>query len=260
MQARRVRRDPDVGRHRQRQAGAHRHPVDAGDDRLVGVEPEGEGEASDPALLVEDLLLVRQPGLRWRAVASAEVEAGAEGVAVAGEAAESVPTLDAVIHERARLAIVTALATGDARTHTELRDLLERWQDFGICYRLCRRILADAEKLERVRAIIKNMRGDGTIFRAQTNAVTVSGGTFVPANAATPTATPSPSPTPTSTPAASPSPTIEPSPTETPTELPTETPTPEPTVEPTLEPTVTPTEIPSETPTPTEASEGTAVP
>jgi DNA-binding MarR family transcriptional regulator len=45
--------------------------------------------------------------------------------AIAGEAAESVPTLDGVIHERARLAIVTALATGDARTHTELRDLLQ---------------------------------------------------------------------------------------------------------------------------------------
>ena len=45
--------------------------------------------------------------------------------AVAGEAAESVPTLDGIIHERARLAIVTALATGDARSHTELRDLLQ---------------------------------------------------------------------------------------------------------------------------------------
>ena len=45
--------------------------------------------------------------------------------AIAGEAAESVPTLDGIIHERARLAIVTALATGDARTHTELRDLLQ---------------------------------------------------------------------------------------------------------------------------------------
>ena len=45
--------------------------------------------------------------------------------AIAGEAAESVPALDGVIHERARLAIVTALATGDARTHTELRDLLQ---------------------------------------------------------------------------------------------------------------------------------------
>ena len=45
--------------------------------------------------------------------------------AVAGEAAESVPTLDGIIHERARLAIVTALATGDARSHTELRDLVQ---------------------------------------------------------------------------------------------------------------------------------------
>ena len=43
---------------------------------------------------------------------------------VAGEAAESVPALDALIHERSRLAIITALATGDARAHTELRELL----------------------------------------------------------------------------------------------------------------------------------------
>lgn len=105
-----------------------------------------------------------------------------------------------------------------------------------------------------------SVRGDGTVFRAQTNAITVSGGTFVPANAGTPTATPSPSPTPTTTPIASPSVTVVPSPTEIPTERPTETPTTEPTVEPTQEPTETPTELPSETPTPPEASEGTAVP
>lgn len=43
---------------------------------------------------------------------------------IAGEAAESVPSLDALIHERSRLAIITALATGDARAHTELRELL----------------------------------------------------------------------------------------------------------------------------------------
>lgn len=45
--------------------------------------------------------------------------------AVAGDAAGNVPALDGVIHERARLAIVTALASGDARSHTELRDLLQ---------------------------------------------------------------------------------------------------------------------------------------
>ncbi|HYW32709.1 MAG TPA: transcriptional regulator [Gemmatimonas sp.] len=43
---------------------------------------------------------------------------------VAGEAAGSVPSLDAIIHERSRLAILTALVTGDARAHTELRELL----------------------------------------------------------------------------------------------------------------------------------------
>lgn len=45
-------------------------------------------------------------------------------VSVAGDAAGTVPALDGIIHERARLAIVTALASGDARSHTELRDLL----------------------------------------------------------------------------------------------------------------------------------------
>ena len=44
--------------------------------------------------------------------------------AIAGEAAENVAELDGIIHERSRLAIVSALAGGDARTHTELRDLL----------------------------------------------------------------------------------------------------------------------------------------
>lgn len=46
--------------------------------------------------------------------------------AVAGTAAlaDVVPALDGLIHERARLSIVSALASGDARTHTELRDLL----------------------------------------------------------------------------------------------------------------------------------------
>lgn len=43
---------------------------------------------------------------------------------VTGDAAGTVPSLDAIIHERSRLAIVSALATGDARTHTELKDML----------------------------------------------------------------------------------------------------------------------------------------
>lgn len=49
--------------------------------------------------------------------------------AVRGDAVDDVAgsatTLDGVIHERARLAIVTALASGETRTHTELRDLLQ---------------------------------------------------------------------------------------------------------------------------------------
>ena len=45
--------------------------------------------------------------------------------AIAGSAVNTVPALDAIIHERARLAIVTALASGAIRSHTELRDLLQ---------------------------------------------------------------------------------------------------------------------------------------
>ncbi len=44
--------------------------------------------------------------------------------AIPGDAVDQIPALDALIHERARLAIVTALAGGEPRTHTELRDLL----------------------------------------------------------------------------------------------------------------------------------------
>jgi len=44
---------------------------------------------------------------------------------IARDVAGTVPELDGVIHERARLAIVTALVAGDARSHTELRELLK---------------------------------------------------------------------------------------------------------------------------------------
>lgn len=47
--------------------------------------------------------------------------AAIDGGAVASDV---IPALDGLIHERARLAIVSALATGDAQSHTELRDLL----------------------------------------------------------------------------------------------------------------------------------------
>lgn len=45
--------------------------------------------------------------------------------AIDGEMVGQIPALDGLIHERARLAIVTALASGESRTHTELRDLLQ---------------------------------------------------------------------------------------------------------------------------------------
>lgn len=43
---------------------------------------------------------------------------------IVGDAANTVPSLDGLIHERTRLSIVTALAGGALRSHTELRDLL----------------------------------------------------------------------------------------------------------------------------------------
>ena len=44
---------------------------------------------------------------------------------VAGNAAGTVPDFDAIIHERGRLAIMTALASGESRSHIELRELLQ---------------------------------------------------------------------------------------------------------------------------------------
>ena len=62
---------------------------------------------------------------RRRVVESERPRATRSLEVIAGEAASNVPSLDGVIHERARLAIVTALAAGDTRSHTELRDLLQ---------------------------------------------------------------------------------------------------------------------------------------
>ncbi|MGH2562470.1 MAG: N-acetylmuramoyl-L-alanine amidase [Thermomicrobiales bacterium] len=98
---------------------------------------------------------------------------------------------------------------------------------------------------------INPIRGDGTTFRAQTNAFTVSGGAFQSAEG-----TPSPSATPTTTPDA-----LTPTPTE-PTatfEPPAETPTTEPTVSPSAtaepSPTATATATPDPTETPAESTE-----
>lgn len=90
-----------------------------------------------------------------------------------------------------------------------------------------------------------SIRGDGTQGRAQTNGVTVAGGTFRPADAtATPTASPTPSPTPTAmatTSVAIATATIPATP-----EPPTPTLTPELTVDPTSEPAPSPTDAPPE--------------
>ncbi len=115
-----------------------------------------------------------------------------------------------------------------------------------------------------------SVRGDGPAGRAQSNAVTVQGGTFRPAEESqTPTATATATATATPTQAATPTTTQPPdaspvaSPTETPTLEPTATPvpamptdipapSPTPTETPTSEP--TPTEPPPPEPTPTEAA------
>jgi hypothetical protein len=107
-----------------------------------------------------------------------------------------------------------------------------------------------------------SVRGDGTVFRQQTNTVAVSGGPFQPASEASPT--PSPTATPTGTPTVTETPvetaTSTPELTETPavTETPVETETPAETE------TATPTETPVETvtaePTETATDEPTAAP
>ncbi len=110
---------------------------------------------------------------------------------------------------------------------------------------------------------VNAVRGDGAQFRAQTNAVQISGGAFTPASV-TETATASPSATPDGTPTvtatvtpsetatAEPTATepVDPSPTETITPEPTETLTPVPTEEPSAEPTATVTETPPDEPAP----------
>jgi hypothetical protein len=95
-----------------------------------------------------------------------------------------------------------------------------------------------------------SVRGDGSYGRAQTNAVTVSGGSLSGATkqTPTPTSTPTKTPTPTATPSSVPATPIA---TLTPTETPTATPTDTPTTAP-IEPTkpVVETATPTETPTP----------
>ena len=96
-----------------------------------------------------------------------------------------------------------------------------------------------------------SVRGDGSYGRAQTNAVTVSGGTFRSSEATkTPTSTPSPNVSPTSTATAAPTQSPEASPTIEPT-TPANTPEASPTASPTEPPsTDTPTTEPSESATP----------
>jgi len=98
-----------------------------------------------------------------------------------------------------------------------------------------------------------SVRGDGSFGRAQTNAVTGSGGPFT--GTPTPTSTPKPTSTPTATPTKPPA-------TPTPTIPPTETPTPAETATPSGSPTASPTEMATETPTPavTPPGEATATP
>lgn len=53
-----------------------------------------------------------------------KLKAVAGGKADAAQAVDGIRDLDKVINERARLAIVSALATSPSRTHNELRDVL----------------------------------------------------------------------------------------------------------------------------------------
>lgn len=96
-----------------------------------------------------------------------------------------------------------------------------------------------------------SVRGDGTVFRQQTNTVTIAGGPPVtlsvqatPSPTATPTATATPSLAPSST--ATPAPTLP----STPEPVVTVEPSPEATLEPTVEPTIEPTQPASPEPSP----------
>ncbi|MEO7998586.1 MAG: transcriptional regulator [Gemmatimonadaceae bacterium] len=55
----------------------------------------------------------------------AKLKSVAGGKADAPHSVDSILDFDKVIHERARLAIVSALATSPSRTHNELRDVLQ---------------------------------------------------------------------------------------------------------------------------------------
>lgn len=63
----------------------------------------------------EQSVQVQRPG-KLKAVAGGKVNAA--------QAVDGIRDLDKVINERARLAIVSALATSPSRTHNELRDVL----------------------------------------------------------------------------------------------------------------------------------------
>jgi hypothetical protein len=91
-----------------------------------------------------------------------------------------------------------------------------------------------------------SVRGDGTSFRAQTNAFSVNGGALQAAEG-TPSSTPAASPT-AETPTVTTTATVDPTVTTVPA---TETPTPEPTASPTVTPEPSPTETPTAEPTAT---------
>lgn len=74
-------------------------------------KPKSQNPALEPQAPV-----VARPG---------KLKSVAGGKAASTNSVDSILDFDKVIHERARLAIVSALATSPSRTHNELRDVLQ---------------------------------------------------------------------------------------------------------------------------------------
>lgn len=73
---------------------------------------------------MQDSAVVKSEVIATATLAS-KLKSVAGGKASQAHAVDAILDFDKIIHERARLAIVTALATSPSRTHNELRDVLQ---------------------------------------------------------------------------------------------------------------------------------------
>lgn len=73
---------------------------------------------------MQDSAVVKSEVIATATLAS-KLKSVAGGKASQAHAVDAILDFDKIIHERARLAIVSALATSPSRTHNELRDVLQ---------------------------------------------------------------------------------------------------------------------------------------